>query len=183
MVLTLIGFRGTGKSSVARPLAARLGFEAVDADDEIERRANRTIREIFAQRGEPGFRALERDVMSALLGGDRLVIAAGGGAVVDPDLRAAIRAAGPVVWLRASVETIERQIAADDSTHARRPSLTSMGSRAEIEYLLAIRTPLYRECASITVDVDGRSPEQIVDRILSELGPVASRGSIEGSSP
>ena len=73
MVVTLIGYRGTGKTSVAGPLAARLGFEAIDADAEIEQRAGRTIRQIFAETGEPVFRALERDVMAELLGRRRLV--------------------------------------------------------------------------------------------------------------
>ena len=146
MVVTLIGYRGTGKTSVAGPLAARLGFQSVDADTEIEHRAGLTIREIFADEGEPGFRARERDVMAEYLAQDRIVIAAGGGAVLDADTRARIRVAGPAVWLRATVKTIERQVAADATTRDRRPNLTT-GGRREIEEVLALREPIYRQCA------------------------------------
>lgn len=166
MVVTLIGYRGTGKTSVAGPLAARLGFEAVDADAEIERRTGRSIRQIFADEGEAGFRTRERDVMAEFLARTRLVIAAGGGAVLDGDTRARIRAAGPAVWLRASVDTIERQLAGDTATRDRRPDLTPAGGRGEIEQMLAIREPIYRQCATITVDIDGRSLAAIVEEIL-----------------
>src|SRR6202044_765873 len=145
MVVTLIGYRGTGKTSIAPPLARLLGFAALDADTELERRAGRTIREIFAAVGEPDFRAEESALLAELLGSDRLVLAAGGGAVLDPETRGRMRAAGPVVWLRAPIETIEGQTAADPTTSERRPNLTTNGGRLEIETLLAIREPLYRE--------------------------------------
>jgi len=179
MVVTLIGYRGTGKTSVAGPLAARLGFEAIDADAEIEHRARRTIRQIFAEAGEPAFRALEHEVMAELLGRNRLVIAAGGGAVLDRETRARIEAAGPAVWLRASVETIERQVAGDAATRDRRPDLTASGGRREIEEMLAIREPIYRRCATITVDIDGRTIDEIVEEILVGLSP----GLQEGEGP
>ncbi len=168
MVVTLIGYRGTGKTSVAGPLAVRLGFQSVDGDAEIERRAGRTIREIFADEGEPGFRIRERNVMAEYLAQERLVIAAGGGAVLDADTRARIRAAGPAVWLRTTVETIERQVAADTTTRDRRPNLTS-GGRREIEELLALREPIYRQCATLIVDIDGRPIAAIVEEILTGL--------------
>jgi shikimate kinase len=179
MVVTLIGYRGTGKTSVAGPLAARIGFEAIDADAEIEQRAGRTIRQIFAETGEPVFRALERDVMAELLGRRRLVIAAGGGAVLDPETRTRIQSAGPAVWLRASVDTIERQVAGDTATRDRRPNLTVSGGRREIEEMLARREPIYRQCATITVDIDGRTIDEIVEEILVALPP----GSQEGEGP
>jgi shikimate kinase len=171
MIVTLIGYRGTGKTSVAPPLAARLGFDVLDADAEIERRAGRTVREIFAEQGEAGFRTRERDVMAEHLAKSRLVIAAGGGAVLNSETRTAMRAAGPVVWLRASVDTIERQIAADSTTRQRRPNLTASGGRGEIEEMLKIREPIYRDCATITVDIDGRSIAAIVEEILLCLPP------------
>jgi shikimate kinase len=171
MVVTLIGYRGTGKTSVAPPLARRLGFAALDADTELERRTGRTIREIFAAVGEPGFRTEESTLLTELLGSDRLVLAAGGGAVLDPETRRRMRAAGPVVWLRARIETIERQIAADPATRERRPNLTVGGGRSEIETLLAVREPLYRETASLTVDVDGRPLDEIVAEIAAALPP------------
>jgi shikimate kinase len=171
MIVTLIGYRGTGKTSVAPPLAARLGFDVIDADAEIERRAGQTIREIFSDEGEAGFRAREHDVMAEYLAKSRLVIAAGGGAVLNPDTRTAMRAAGSVVWLRASVDTIERQIALDATTRHRRPNLTAGGGRGEIEEMLKLREPIYRDCATITVDIDGRSIAAIVEEILLCLPP------------
>jgi shikimate kinase len=182
MVVTLIGYRGTGKTSVAPPLAARLKFESIDADAELERRAGRTIREIFESEGEPGFRVRERELLAELLQRDRLVIAAGGGAILDPETRKRMQAAGPVVWLRATVATIERQIATDPTTRDRRPDLTAGGGRREIESLLALREPLYRKTATWAVDIDGRTIDEIVAVILPGIvpagpGPSGPRGS------
>ncbi len=106
--------------------------------------------------------------MAEYLAQDRIVIAAGGGAVLDADTRARIRVAGPAVWLRATVETIERQVAADATTRDRRPNLTT-GGRREIEEVLALREPIYRQCATLTVDVDGRPIATIVEEILTGL--------------
>ncbi len=183
MVVTLIGYRGTGKTSVAPLLARRLGFAVLDADAELERRAGRTIREIFAADGEPGFRAQERALLAELLASDRLVLAAGGGAVLDSQTRDRMRSAGPVVWLRATIETIERQIAADPTTRERRPNLTADGGRREIESLLAVREPFYRQTASLTVDVDGRPLDEIVAQIAAGLPPhLSASAGASGSS-
>lgn len=169
MVITLIGYRGTGKSTLAAPLARRLGWEWIDADVELERRAGRSIKEIFATDGEPEFRRLERELLTELLQRDQLVIAAGGGAILNEATRAEMQAAGPVIWLRASAETIERRLATDPTTGQRRPNLTSSGGRDEIERLLAIREPLYRQCASITLDSDKLAAEQLVEQVLRQL--------------
>jgi shikimate kinase len=183
MVVTLIGYRGTGKTSVAPPLARRLKFESIDADAELERRAGQTIREIFDAEGEAGFRARESALLGELLQGDRLVIAAGGGAVLDPQTCKQMQAAGPVVWLRAKIETIERQIAADPATRDRRPNLTRDGGRREIESLLVVREPLYRETANIAVDVDNRSVDEIVAEILPAIAGLASGSRGPSGSP
>ena len=163
MVITLIGYRGTGKSTLAAPLAQRLGWEWLDADVELERRAGRSIQEIFATDGEPEFRRLERELLSELLKRDRLVLAAGGGAIQNEATRADMKSAGPVIWLHASVDTIERRLATDPTTGQRRPNLTSSGGRAEIERLLAIREPLYRECATLRLDSGTASPDELVE--------------------
>lgn len=170
-VVTLIGYRGSGKSSVAKPLADRLRWRAVDADGEIERRAGKPIADIFAEDGESTFRELERQVMADLLGESQIVIAAGGGAVISEPTRRAIRDAGPVVWLQASVELLEQRILGDASSSQRRPNLTSEGGRAEIERLLAEREPLYRQSATLTVDTTGKTISDIVEEILDSLGP------------
>lgn len=173
MLVTLVGYRGSGKSTVAAPLAARLGCDWIDADAVVEREAGRTIREIFADEGEPGFRARERRAMVELLKRDRLVLAAGGGAVLDPQTRRDVRAAGPVVWLQAPVETLAARIAGDPATAARRPRLLTgdrpAGVADEIARLLSLREPLYRESATLIVDTEGRTVAEIVDEICRGL--------------
>ena len=165
----LIGYRGTGKSAVARELASRLGFSWVDADEAIELHAGKSIARIFADDGEPAFRQMEAGIVAELAGERRTVIALGGGAVLRDETRQAIRAAGPVVWLTASVTTILERVAADATTAHRRPNLTVAGGRAEIEELLAVRTPLYRECATLTVDTEGKTAAEVADEIAATL--------------
>ena len=176
MVITLIGYRGSGKSTVAKPLAERLGWDWVDADAELERRAGRTIREIFATDGESEFRRLERNLLVELFGRDRIALAAGGGAVLNRDTRSDMQHAGPVVWLTAPVDVLERRINADSTTAERRPGLTAEGGRAEIEQLIAQREPFYRECASLTIAAHTDDPGRIADRIVDALGDVLNRG-------
>jgi shikimate kinase len=168
----LIGYRGTGKSTVARELAARLGYDWVDADAVIEQRAGKSIAAIFADDGERAFRDLETEVVAELGRQGQIVAALGGGAVLCDANRAVIRAAGPVVWLTASVDTILERIAADQATASRRPQLTAAGGRAEVEALLAARTPLYRECATLVVDTEGKTAAQLVDEIVAKLDTV-----------
>ena len=92
MLVSLIGYRGTGKSSVAPRLAARLGWTWIDADTELEHRAGCSIKQVFAAEGEAGFRQRERDVLQELLQRDKLVLAAGGGAILNADTRRELRA-------------------------------------------------------------------------------------------
>lgn len=168
MTITLIGYRGSGKTTVAAPLAARLGWEWADADVLVEETAGCSIREIFAAEGEPGFRRRERQAIVELLSRGPLVLAAGGGAVLNADTRRDLRAAGPVVWLRAGLETLADRIAGDPTTAGRRPALAG-GGTDEIARLLVDREPLYRECASLVVDTDGLGVTEIVEQILSQL--------------
>lgn len=178
MILTLIGYRATGKTTLAQPLAERLGWSSVDADVELERRAGRTIREIFDTDGESGFRRLERETLIDLLSRDRLVIAAGGGAILDPDTRRDFKSAGPVVWLQASVDTIERRLYGDETTTQRRPNLTAVGGREEIERLLNDREPIYQELADLVIQTDSPLPghteaptiDQLVKHVVARLG-------------
>jgi shikimate kinase len=189
MILTLIGYRATGKSTVAKPLAERLGWSWIDADVELERRAGRTIREIFDTDGEPEFRRLERETLIDLLQRDRLVIAAGGGAVLNSATRQDFQDAGPVVWLKASVDTIEQRLYGDATTAKRRPDLTSTGGREEIERLLTQREPIYSDAASLIVQTDepleGQASvptiDQLVEHIVAELGGSFGKAAIAGS--
>ncbi len=169
MLITLIGYRGTGKSTIAPRLASKLKFDWVDADVELENYTGRSIREIFATDGEPEFRRLEREVLVQLLKRDRLVLAAGGGAILNETTRKEFRAAGPVIWLQASVETIAKRILREGSTSHHRPNLTATGGIDEIRTLVTRREPLYQECATITVLSEGSSIEALVQRILLQL--------------
>ncbi len=171
MFITLIGYRGTGKSTLAPRLASKLGFDWVDADVELENCTGRSIREIFATDGEPEFRRIEREILVQLLKRDRLVLAAGGGAILNETTRQDFRAAGPVVWLQANVETIARRILRDGTPTPHRPNLTSTGGVDEIRALIAHREPLYRDCATITLATEGASLETLVQRILTQLPP------------
>ncbi len=168
-VLTLIGYRGSGKSSVAIPLAEKLNVSWIDADDEIERRAGKSIAEIFADDGENHFRQLEREVMQNLLSREKLIIAAGGGAILNAETRRETRAAGPVIWLKAGVEALAQRISQDHTTASRRPALTTLAGREEIQNLLDLREPLYQECATITVETDSKTIAQIVEEIMTAL--------------
>ena len=168
-MLSLIGYRGTGKSTVGMRLARRLKWDWLDADNELERRAGRTIKQIFATDGEPTFRQLEREVLIELLSRQRLVLSTGGGCVLNADTRRDLCAAGPVVWLKASVETIASRILLDKTTKARRPNLTAAGGIDEIRTLLAQREPLYRACATITIDTEELSLSEVVTRIVFQL--------------
>ena len=169
MFITLIGFRGTGKSTLAPRLASKLAFEWVDADVELENQTGRSIREIFATDGETEFRRIEREILVQLLKRDRLVLAAGGGAILNESTRKDFRTAGPVIWLQANVDTIARRILRDGAPTPHRPNLTVTGGIEEIRTLVAQREPLYRECATISVVTEGASLESLAQKIMSQL--------------
>ena len=169
MNVALIGYRGTGKSTVAQLLALDLSWDWVDADVEIELRAGRSIAAIFAESGEDAFRDLETAVLAELVDRPRIVIAAGGGAVLRAENREHLRRVSHVVWLTADAETIAARVSADASTHQRRPNLTTVGGLEEIERLLTVREPLYRECATLSVDTAQRSPAAVAAEIRDHL--------------
>jgi shikimate kinase len=163
----LIGPRGSGKTTAGRLLAGRLGWAFVDADEELEARAGRSIAAIFAADGEPAFRELESAVLHDLATRARHVIACGGGVVLRDEHRQLLRTTGHCVWLTGGPATLTDRLAADPTTAVRRPSLTDLPTRAEIESLLREREPLYREVAHCVVATDGRSPDEVVSAILS----------------
>lgn len=165
--LILIGYRGTGKTTVGRLLADRLGRPFADADDLVEAAAGTSIADIFATAGEPAFRDREAAAIATLCAQTSGVIATGGGAILRESNRALLRASGFVVWLTATPEAIAARLATDPTTGARRPNLTAAGGMDEIRNLLAIRAPLYRETADFTVETGTLSPEQIADAILT----------------
>ena len=169
MNLFLIGYRGSGKTTVAAALANELGWPWLDADAELESRAGQSIKQIFAEGGELAFRDLESTIVADLALRDRHVIALGGGAILREQNRLAIQASGKVVWLQASPETLLSRIHADPTTAERRPNLTGQGGLAEIRELLAAREPLYAACADLVIDAEGQSPEKISREIIASL--------------
>ncbi len=156
-------------------MARQLGWRFVDADVEIERRAGQTIREIFAEHGEPAFRRIEEDVLKDLLEREETVIAAGGGAVLSDATRERLKSSGPVVFLKVSPEVAERRIASDATTAERRPALTSLTPREEIERTMAARMPQYSECATITLDADVATASELADAVLHVLPAAGTR--------
>jgi shikimate kinase len=163
----LVGYRGTGKTTIARLLAERLGWTWVDADAMLEKRAGRTIREIFAADGEGGFRAQESALLQDICQLEYSVIATGGGVVLREDNRALLKR-GKVVWLQAPANVLWERIQSDKTTAERRPDL-GQGGLAEVEELLRIRTPLYETCHDFTVDAAALSPDQIAASIYFRL--------------
>ena len=148
MNIVLMGYRGTGKSTVGRLLAARLGRELVSTDAEIVKRAQRTIPEIVAQEGWEYFRDLESDICRELAIRDQLVIDTGGGAILRAQNVEALKKNGTVFWLTASVETIAKRIGGD----SQRPSLTGTKSFVdEIQDVLRERTPKYQAAADHSI--------------------------------
>jgi len=164
MNIVLIVYRGTGKSSVGRLLAARLGREFVSTDAEIVKRAQRTIPEIVAQQGWDYFRDLESDICRELASRDQLVIDTGGGAILRAQNVEALKKDGTLFWLTASVETIAQRIGGDNQ----RPSLTGTKSFVdEIQDVLRERTPKYQAAADHSIATDDRSINQLVETLLS----------------
>lgn len=167
--LFLTGYRGTGKTTIAKLIAKRLGWAWADADDAIEQAAGKTITAIFAEEGEPAFRDLEEKIVAELCQQGKTVIALGGGAVLRKTTRGRLQEAGPIIWLTASAETLASRIACDATTDERRPNLTNLPALEEIHRLLAEREPLYRKCATFTQDTEARSPDEITTEILERL--------------
>lgn len=165
--LVLVGYRGTGKSTVGRMVAEKLGWTFVDCDEEIEKSSGRSIAEIFAQEGESGFREREAAVLQRVCQNKHSVIATGGGVVLREDNRRLLRQEGWVVWLRAEPETILQRLQQDPTTPGRRPALTTQGGLMEICTLLVQRDPLYAAVADWVVDTDQRTPAVVAAAILA----------------
>jgi shikimate kinase len=157
----LVGFMAAGKTTVARALAARLGWQVEDVDALIEARERRTVADIFARQGEPYFRSVEREILRLLLPLRHVVVATGGGSFMDPENRAAINMDGVSVWLDVPFEEVIARIPAD----GRRPLAAS---RAELEQLFALRRAGYAT-AHVRVDAADAPAEEVAERIIDAL--------------
>jgi shikimate kinase len=174
--IVLVGMMGVGKSSVGRRLSARLGIPFVDADTEIERAAGMSIADIFARHGEADFRSGEARVIARLLESGQQVLATGGGAVMNPDTRALIKAKGVSIWLSADFDVLMRRI---NKRRNERPLLQTADPAATLRALLAERDPIYAQ-ADIAVQSRDVAHDAIVADIVAALAaflkPAAAAG-------
>lgn len=165
--IILVGFMGTGKSTVAAELARRGNYHLTDLDIEIERRSGMTIQEIFRQQGESAFRDLESSALSKLRGQEGLVVAMGGGVLGRPENRELIQSIGRVIYLRTTFATIQRRL----KLSCERPLVKEKPDWNALEALLLSRTPFY-EAADLIIDTNNKSPEEIATEILQRLAEV-----------
>lgn len=170
MHIYLMGYRGSGKSTVGRLLAKQLRWPVIDTDDLIEASAGKTIREIFAAEGEAGFRDREeRAVAEVAALNSSHVVALGGGAVLRAANQRALQSSGRLVWLQGSAELLSARINADASTAQRRPQLSQRTGYDEVVEILAVREPIYRQLAKLIVSTDHKAPDEVVSEIAEWL--------------
>ena len=166
----LIGMMGAGKSTVGRLLARRSGFDFVDCDREIEARSGVTIATIFELEGEEGFRRRESALIDELTQRARIVLATGGGAILDEENRCHLRDRGLVIYLRATVDEIVRRTQKDRA----RPLLQTSDRRARIVRLLAERESLYSQAAHVIVQSNAGNPNRLTAKLMEDPRVVAA---------
>ncbi|MGB5306743.1 MAG: shikimate kinase AroK [Gammaproteobacteria bacterium] len=163
--LFLIGPMGAGKSTIGRQLSRQLGMSFHDSDREIERRTGVDIALIFELEGESGFRKRERAIIEELTRIPDIILATGGGAILDPVNRENLRSSGRVIYLHTSVDQQLARTAKDLS----RPLLQTADPRTRLEELMAEREPLYQDIADLVIDTDGRHVRDVVKQILQQV--------------
>ncbi|HUR60361.1 MAG TPA: shikimate kinase [Opitutaceae bacterium] len=159
--LYLVGFMGTGKTTVGRAVAHKLGFQLLDSDHEIERVQGRAIPDIFAEQGEPAFRELERAFIAGGHPAQRAVISCGGGLVIQPGMLETLKSRGVVVCLHASIETILARTA----RHRNRPLLAVEDPETRVRALFAAREPIYKQAGTVIL-TDSRPLQDIASHVL-----------------
>jgi shikimate kinase len=167
--IALIGARGSGKSSVGPVLADLVGGGYVDTDETVERRAGKSVAEIFATEGEAGFRRHEREAVAEVVASPPAVLGLGGGAVLDERNVDAVRRVATVIWLTAPPDVLWQRISSDPFTTEARPPLTGFTGRGEVEHLLAQRAPLYERAADFSVDTVGATPPEVAEAIHTRI--------------
>ena len=163
--LFLIGPMGSGKTTVGRVLAKKLGLAFVDVDEAIEARCGVEVDRIFEIEGEEGFRRRETQMLDELTLKDDQVVATGGGSVLNEENRILLRSRGTTVWLKTSVQQQLRRLARDK----RRPLLQTPDRRARLEAMAQVRDPLYAECADIIVQSANITPQAMAQRAAKEI--------------
>ena len=170
--IALVGLMGVGKSTVGRRLAQRLGLDFVDGDDAIEEAAHMTVSDIFAQLGEAEFRAGEARVMRRLLEGPPIVLATGGGAVLNPETRELMKQHATSVWLRADLKVVAQRVQRRDT----RPLLRGKDPLVALTAMSEVRYPIYEGVADVVVDVGSGAHAQSVEAIVQGLKRYCDQG-------
>lgn len=166
MNIVLIGFRGTGKSCVGKAIAHYAKRRFIDADDYLEQKIGKTIKEIFSEGGEERFRQIESEIIEELSLLDGVVIATGGGAVLKEENVKNMKRNGFIVLLEADTETIHKRLTEDTEGQAQRPGLTNMKQYEEIKYLLEYRRPFYKKAADYRIDTTKLSVNQLTEKVI-----------------
>ena len=169
MNIVLIGYRGSGKSTVGKRLANKLWIDFIDTDKLITDAAGMTIRTIFEKEGEAGFRKREVEAVAQAAARDNVIIAVGGGAILDPQNVAALKKNGKIIWLEAKAEVLHERIQNDSENADSRPQLVAgvSGGMEEIRQLLEVRTPADRAAADVTLEVSNLTADDAATRIVS----------------
>ena len=168
MNIALYGFMAVGKTTIGQILAERLGYCFVDMDDEIVRKTGKEISVIFRDSGEEAFRRIEKKVVKNLSTGDKQVIACGGGAVLDDVNVRNLRRNSTLILLTADPDEILKRVERDDT----RPLLNVSDRNHRINTLLASRLPTYEKIADIKIDTTNKTPQQVVEEVISGLNEV-----------
>ncbi|UCF93712.1 MAG: shikimate kinase [Desulfobacterales bacterium] len=172
MNIYLIGYRATGKTSVAKALAVRLGWPFVDTDLVLVKEVGLTITDFVGRYGWEAFREHEGQVLKKIVASDRQVVATGGGIVLDRENVKQMKNSGVIIWLKASPATIKQRIIQDKNTAASRPSLTSQGLDNEIEETLLRRRSYYENAMDLSIDTDDLPIDEIGTEILNKLNEI-----------
>jgi shikimate kinase len=169
MNLILIGYRTCGKTCVGKRVSGFLGLPFYDTDELIQRKTGKTVRQIVQEGGWPAFRRREKAAVGEVARLDGVVIALGGGAVMEPGNVEALKGKGCFVWLQAEEETLRKRLKGDGASPEQRPALMIPGQEDEKE-LLAKRSPVYQALADLIIDTTGRSIDEVSEEILAALG-------------
>jgi shikimate kinase len=178
--VVLVGYRGTGKTSVGRILAAKLRKPFLDSDEMVKISAGKCVLEMVMERGWDFFRKEEKRIVAELSRRDECIVALGGGAVLDEENVRNLKDKGLFIWLTAEGQTIARRLNGDGKTREQRPPLTGKDPGEEIRSLLKIRGPVYEKIADCRIDTSNRSIEEVAVEVLRFLGERAQAGPGEG---
>ena len=168
MNLVLIGYRGAGKTTVGKRVATQLRMKFVDTDDLIEQRHG-AIRDIVETQGWPSFRVLEKRIIQEISNQDNLVIAPGGGFILDQDNSMALKRNGFIIWLKADLQVLHARMVNDPRTLVQRPSLIGKGILEETGEVMTSRAPFYEMVSEVQLDTSAMDVEAVMKRVLSIL--------------